>query len=290
MTRSRVFFDGSIRWEDEALISPLSTGLLYGDGLFEVMRSYDGVPFQFPRHYERIRHSCEALRLNLMYDEDNLWLVIRELLRQNDADKGTAYIRLTIFGSQLNMIASPEGVTTHTFIHARKFNPPKNAKYKTGVKARISNYQASPYNPIAGHNSICFLPMILARRAAWERGLDEVLIQSTEGGISEGTTTNLFVVKKGKIYTPPAEDGIQLDISRSLVFDLAKNLKIPIKEKRIGRKYLLNADEVFITNSLIQVMPVREIDGEAIGEGKSGPVAHQLLDGFRALVDAECSA
>jgi len=289
MTRSRVFFDGAIRWDDEALISPLSTGLLYGDGVFEILRSYDGIPFQFPLHFERLQKSCEALRLNLVYDEENLWLVVRELLRQNDADKGSAYIRMTVFGSQLNMIAVPDGITTHTFIHARKFTPPKPPKYKTGVKARISNYRTSPYNPISGHNTICFLPMILARRAAWERGLDEVLIQNTEGGICEGTTTNLFMVKKDKIYTPPAEDGIQLDTSRALVIDLARSLDIPLVEKRIGRKYLMTADEVFITNSLIEVMPVREIDNEVIGAGDAGPITLRLLNGYRALVKAECS-
>ncbi len=288
MARSRVFFDGAIRWEDEALISPLSTGLLYGDGLFEVLRSYKGVPFQFTRHFQRIQESCEALRLNLIYDEENLWLIVRELLRQNDATEGNAYIRITVFGSQLNMISGPDGVTTHTFAHVRPFTPPKPAKYKDGVKVRISGYRISPYNPIAGHNTICFLPMILARRAAWERGLDEVLIQNTEGGICAGTTTNLFIVKNNKITTPPADDGIQMDVSRSVVIELAEELGIPLKEKRISRKTLMNADEVLITNSLIEIMPVREIEGNTVGDSSERPVMKQLLNAYRKKVQKEC--
>jgi branched-chain amino acid aminotransferase len=288
MVRNRVFFDGAIRWEDEALISPLSTGLLYGDGLFEVMRSYDGVPFRFAEHHEHLRLSCEALRLNLPFDEENLWLVIRELLRQNDATDGSAYIRVTVFGSELNMISSSDGLTTHTFAHVRPFTPPKPAKYKSGIKVRISSYRISPFNPIAGHNTICFLPMILARRAAWERGLDEVLIQNTEGGISEGTTSNLFMVKKNKIITPPVEDGIQVDVSRSVIFELAEKMKIPIEEARISPKNLLKADEIFLTNSLIEVMPVREVDGETLGSGNAGKITKKLLAGYRKLVKAEC--
>jgi len=289
MVRSRVFFDGAIRWEDEALISPLSTGLLYGDGLFEVLRSYDGVPFRFADHFERLRASSEVLRLNLMYDEENLWLIVRELLRQNDIVNGSGYIRLTIFGSQLNMISSPQGVTTHTFAHVRAFTPPKPAKYKSGVNVRISSYRASPYNPIAGHSTICFLPMILARRAAWERGLDEVLIQNTEGGICEGTTTSLFIVKDEKIITPPAEDGIQLDVSRKVVMEIAESLGLALKEKRISQKMLMAADEIMITNSLIEVMPVREVDATVIGSGSAGPIARKLQHAYKTLVQKECS-
>jgi len=287
MARSRVFFDGAIRWEDEALVSPLSTGLLYGDGVFEVLRSYDGQLLKFTEHYEHLRESCSALRLNLVYDEENLWLVIRELLRQNEVDEGSAYIRITVFGSDLNMISSPEGVTTHTFIHVRPFKPPKPDKYNKGIKVRVSSYRTSPYNPIAGHNTICFLPMILARRAAWERGLDEILIQNTEGGICEGSTTNLFIVKNGKITTPSSDDGIQLDVVRQAVIDLAKELDIPLRQSRVSQKMLMAADEVFLVNSLIEIMPVREIDGETIGTGKIGPVTEKLRNAFLKLVKTE---
>jgi len=289
MARSRVFFDGAIRWEDEALISPLSTGLLYGDGLFEVMRCYDGVPFRFGDHYERLRTSCEALRLNLIHDEENLWLIVRELLRQNDLNEGNGYLRATVFGSELNMIFSREGIATHTFVHARSFQPPKPDKYKRGIKARISSYRTSPYNPIAGHNTICYLPMILARRAAWERGLDEVLVQSTEGGLVEGSTSNLFIVKNGKITTPPAETGIQVEVARNVVLELAEEMNIPAQEKTISQKKLMGADEAFITNSLIEVMPVREIDGTVVGNGKAGPIAAKLLAAYREKVKTECS-
>jgi branched-subunit amino acid aminotransferase/4-amino-4-deoxychorismate lyase len=289
MARNRVFFDGAIRWEDEALISPLSTGLLYGDGVFEVLRSYGGVPFRFTDHYERLRESCEILRLKLIYDEENLWLITRELLRQNDAMGDSAYIRITVFGSELNMISTPEGVTTHTFAHARPFIPPKPTKYRNGIKARISSYRISPYNPIAGHNTICFLPMILARRAAWERGLDEVLIQNTEGGICEGTTSNLFIVEGDSITTPPITDGIVPDVSRDVIIGLAKNLGMPVNEKRVSEKSLMAADEVFITNSLIEVMPVREIEGKIIGNGAGGKISRKLLTEYRKAVKKECS-
>jgi branched-subunit amino acid aminotransferase/4-amino-4-deoxychorismate lyase len=289
MARSRVFFDGAIRWEDEALISPLSTGLLYGDGIFEILRSYDGVPFRFSDHYERMLKSCEALRLGLIYDEENLWLVIRELLRQNDAAKGSAYVRITVFGAELNSLSTPKGVTTHTFAHVRPFTPPKPEKYKTGVNVRISSFRTSPHNPIAGHNTICFLPMILARRAAWERGLDEVFVQNTEGGICEGTTSNLFIVKEGSIYTPPARDGIQLEVSRQVVIDIAKQMSNPVKERRISQKMLMEAEEIFITNSLIEVMPVREIDGTLIGSGTPGPITIGLIKNYRKKVQDECS-
>ncbi|HDS29505.1 MAG TPA: hypothetical protein ENN67_00535 [Firmicutes bacterium] len=287
MGRNRVFFDGAIRWEDEALISPLSTGLLYGDGVYEILRTYDGVPFRVQDHYEKLRTSCEALRLALLYDEENLWLIIRELLRQNDLIEGDSYVRITVFGAELNILASPAGVTTHTFAHVRKFTPPKPDKYKRGIKARISSYRTSPYNPIAGHNTICYLPMILARRAAWDRGLDEVLIQSTEGGVTEGSTSNLFIVSNGKIITPPKELGIQTDISRKVVMELAEEMKIPVKEKNIGIKALMAADEVFITNSLIEVMPVREIDGTVIGNGRAGTVTKALLEAFQNKVREE---
>lgn len=289
MVRSRVFFDGAIRWEDEALISPLSTGLLYGDGLFEVLRTYNGAPFRFNDHYERLYESSRALRLTVSYDEENLWLVVRELLRQNDLEKGDGYLRITIFGAELNSIYTPDGVTTHTFAHARRFTPPKAAKYTQGIRARISGYRTSPYSPIAGHNTICYLPMILARRAAWERGLDEVLIQNTEGSISEGSTSNVFIVKNGNITTPPIESGIQAGVARKLIIEIANELFLPIREDTISAKHLLAADEVFITNSLIEVMPVREVDDTPIGDGKPGPVTKRLLRTYRAKIKKELS-
>jgi branched-chain amino acid aminotransferase len=289
MGRSRVFFDGAIRWEEEALISPLSTGLLYGDGLYEVLRSYNGVPFRFADHYGRLQKSCEALKLNLVFDEDNLWLIIRELLRQNDITQSDGYIRITVFGAEVNQLFSDSGITTHTFAHARRFVAPKPTKYRKGIKARISSYRISPFNPTAGHSTICYLPMILARRTAWERGLDEVLVQSTEGGIAEGSTSSLFVIKNDSILTPPAQEGVQLSVSRALVFEIAKKDGIPAKEATISRKTLLEADEVFITNSLIEIMPVREIDEKTIGSGAAGPVTSKLIAAYRQTVKEECS-
>jgi branched-chain amino acid aminotransferase len=288
MVRSRVFLNGEICWDDEALISPLSTGLLYGDGVFEVMRSYNGNLFRFPEHYERLRSSCDTLRLNLMYDEENLWLVVRELLRQNDTTEDNAYIRITVFGSELNNLSGPEGLKTHTFAHARKFIPPQDEKYSRGIKTRISNYRTSPYNPIAGHSTICYLPMILSRRTAWEHGLDEVLIQNTEGGICEGSTSNLFIVKNGKITTPSVKDGINLDVSRQLVIDLAKEKEIPLGERRISHKMLMDCDEAFIVNSLVEIMPVSEVDEIQLGDnGKVGPISKLLLEAYRAKVKEE---
>ncbi|MFH1675779.1 MAG: aminotransferase class IV [bacterium] len=288
MLRSRVFFDGSIRWEDEALISPLSTGLLYGDGVFEILRAYDGVPFLFAEHYRKLSASCEALKLNLAYDEENLWLITRELIRQNDLSNGDAYVRITVFGAELNMITSPAGVTTHSFAHVRRFTPPKQSKYDEGIKARISNYKVSPFNPIAGHSTICYLPMIIARRAAWERGLDEIFITSTEGGIIEGSTSNLFIVSNGKITTPPTDSGIIPGVTRKAVLELAGELGITAREKTITPKMLRDADEVFITNSLIQIMPVSEIDGEPVGKSPY-PIADKLLAAYRLLIREECA-
>ncbi len=289
MARSRVFFDGAIRWEDEALISPLSTGLLYGDGVFEVLRTYDGMLFRFDDHYERLGESCEALRLHLHYDEENLWTVIRELLRQNDLDQGNGYVRITVFGAELNMIASAEGISTHTFAHARRFTPPKAEKYKNGIKTRISSYRCSPYNPVAGHNTICYLPMILARRSAWEHGLDEVFVQSTEGGVTEGSTSNLFIVRNGKLTTPPQDLGIQTDVARKVVLESARELGIPSRQTNVSAKMLMGADEVFIANSMIEVMPVREIDGKTIGDGGSGEITLKLLEAYREKVRKEIS-
>jgi branched-chain amino acid aminotransferase len=289
MSRSRVFFDGAIRWEEEALISPLSTGLLYGDGLYEILRSYGGNPFRFGHHYENLSRSCEALRLRLLYDEENLWLIIRELLRQNDLSDGDGYIRITVFGAEINQLVSEAGVTTHTFAHARRFTPPRSTKYKKGIKARISSYRISPYSPTAGHCTICYLPMILARRAAWERGLDEVFLQSTDGGICEGSTSNLFIVKHGTITTPPPGEGIQLSVTRGVVLELARKLGISAEEDTVNRKSLLDADEVFIANSLIEVMPVREIDGTIIGSGAAGPITTRLVEAYHDVVAAECA-
>lgn len=289
MLRSRVFFDGTIRWEDEALVSPLSTGLLYGDGVFDVLRSYDGIPFRFSDHYDCLAASCEALRLQLIYDEENLWLVIRELLRQNELTERDGYVRITVFGAELNLVSSPKGVTTHTFAHARRFTPPKSAKYKRGIKARVSSYRVSPFSPIAGHSTTCYLPMILARRAAWERGIDEVFLQSTEGGVIEGSTSSLFLVKKSKIITPPSEAGIQPRVARKVVLEAAQELGVEVQEKNVGLKMLVDSDEVFIANSLIEVMPVREVDGTILGSGSAGPVAVEILKGYRKLVKKECS-
>lgn len=289
MLRSRVFFDGTIRWEDEALVSPLSTGVLYGDGVFEILRSYDGVPFRFTDHYERLAVSCKALRLQLIYDEENLWLIIRELLRQNELTERDGYVRITVFGADLNLISSEKGITTHTFAHARRFTPPRPAKYKRGIKARVSSFRASPYSPIATHNTTCYLPMILARRAAWERGIDEVFVQSTEGGVIEGSTSSLLIVKKGKIITPSAKEGIQLRVARKVVLEVADQLGIEVREGSISLKNLMDADEVLISNSLIEVMPVREIDGTVMGTGSAGPVAIDLLKGYRETVKKECS-
>ena len=130
--------------------------------------------------------------------------------------------------------------------------------------------------------------MILTRRAAWERGLDEVLVQSTEGSIAEGSTSNLFMVRKGKVYTPPLDVGIQNHVAREMIFQLAESSGISCVEKKITTKILLEADEVFIVNNLIEIMPVREVDDNLIADGIPGEVTKTLLSVYREKVHDEC--
>jgi branched-subunit amino acid aminotransferase/4-amino-4-deoxychorismate lyase len=250
---SQVWLDGRFLPETEALVPAVDPAFLYGRGLFEVVRGYDGRPFRLRDHLERMRHS--ARRFGIPFRAPALEPVIRELSRRNRAPD--SYIRVTL---------SSRG---HLLVLVRPRRPLPAAWYERGAKILVAPWQRDPRAPVVGHKTLSYFENVLAHEEALRRGCADMILVGPGDEILEGCVSNIFLVFDGKIVTPPLGRGILPGVTRRVVMELAR-----VRERVVRRRELREADEVFITNALIGVLPV----------GRPGPVARQVAAAYRSEV------
>ncbi len=279
-----VYIDGKFYPKSEAKISVYDHGFLYGDGVFEGIRIYDSLIFKLKEHVDRLYMSAQLLRLKIPISKEELIDKIRETARRNKLENG--YIRLVVTRGIGDLGLDPRKCSNPSvIIIAEPFITIVDKEIREkGVRIMISWIRRDSVDATTHEaKTLNYLNSILAKIDANVSGYDEAIILDRNGFICEGSAENLFMVKNKEIYTPPSTTGILNGITRQTVFSLAKKLGYVVEERNITPFELLNADEVFLTGTAAEIIPVREINGRVIGEGKPGPVTRHLMEEFVKL-------
>ncbi|MFQ5924520.1 MAG: aminotransferase class IV [Dehalococcoidia bacterium] len=281
-----VYLNGALVPRQEARISPLDRGFLYGYGLFETMRAYEGRIFRLERHLARLMRSAEKLGFAPELDPYELEQSIYQTLKANRL--ANARIRLTVTAGEGEMAPDPSVPKEPTvLIMATSYAPYPRQKYEEGFKAVISSICLNSQSPLSRTKSTNYLNNILAKREASAAAVDEALMLNERGFLAEGSASNLFLVVAGRLITPSEESGILPGIAREAVLELAQALAIEAVEGELPSADLLRAEEAFLTNSVMEVMPLSEVDGKPIGSGGPGAVTKRLMAAYRELADRE---
>ncbi|HEC97086.1 MAG TPA: aminodeoxychorismate lyase [Nitrospirae bacterium] len=285
-----LYLNGEYILESEAGVSVFDRGFLYGDGLFETMRAYKGHIFRLDQHMQRLFKGLELLRIKNAWTGSALKHVLYRLLELNKLKD--AYIRLTVsrgVGGRGIDIAGCDNPTI--VINSREFLPYPESLYRDGVRACISEKRMNCRNPIDSQiKSLNFLNNILVRMEASERGVFEAVMLNHKGYLTEGTVSNLFFVIEGVLYTPSPEAGILEGITRQVVLEVAAEKGITVEEGLFSTKELCEAEEVFLTNSLIEIMPVSGIESKMYVRGRITRITERLMNAYKEQVDEEILA
>lgn len=255
--------------EKNAKVSIFDRGFLYGDGVFETMRSYDGVVFKLGAHLDRLYGAFKITGIRIPYSKGFLRQQIYRLLKLNKL--GNAYIRITVTrGVGTVGLAKIECKNSTVAIIVTKFTPYPDWMYKKGIRVKIVKVGQNENSPISGIKPTSFLNYILARLEAKKAGADDAIMLNSGKEVSESTVSNVFLVKDKALITPSLASGVLPGVTRRAVLKLAGKAGLRPREKRVTVKELRDADEVFLTGSLMEVMPVVKVDNSIIGKGKVG--------------------
>ena len=278
-----IYFNGHLVPRAEAKLSPFDHGFLYGYGLFETMRAYEGHIFRLDRHLTRLRCSAESLGLRPKLDAFDLENACVETLQANKLKD--ARLRLTITAGEGDMTPDLNTCSNLTVLVAtRNFVPLPPERYEQGFKAALSFLRRDSQSPLSRLKCTCYVSNILARMEAKAAGCDEAIMLNELGYIAEGSTANIFLVSEGKLSTPSLESGILPGITREAVLEIARDLNIKTVERQVELRELSRAEEAFVTNSIIEVMPLTRLNGEPIGTGKPGKLTRNLMAAYKELV------
>lgn len=248
-------------------------GFLYGQGLFETMRSYNGKVFLLERHIKRLIDSCAVMGITPPKKEF-LERAVKSTIEKNKLLSG--YIRLNLWKKQ-------KDAGIFVFANDKKFY--KENDYKKGFHAVIiKDFRQNENSPLAKVKSLSHYFYIFLSKRAKDLGKDEAIILNHKGNICEGARTNIFIVQRGNIFTPPASDGCLPGVTRQAIMEIAGKLKIDLCQRHIKPQDLLSSDEAFVTNSLIEAMPLTQVDNKLIGRGIIGRITTQVLDKYRNLI------
>jgi len=277
-----IYLNGKFVPEEQAAVSVFDHGFLYGDGVFEGIRAYDGRVFRLEDHVQRLFDSAKAIMLNIPLTEEEMCQAILETLRKNNLRN--AYIRPIVsrgygdLGLDPNKCPKPSVI-----IIAVEWGAMYGDLYEVGLTAvSVSVRRNSPDSLPPNIKSLNYLNNIMAKIEANIKGGNEAIILDSRGLVSEGSGDNIFVIKNGEISTPYTINNLK-GITRDAVMELAEIRGNPIKEKELGLFDLYTADEVFVTGTAAEVAPVTKIDGRTIGDGKPGPITKELIAAFREL-------
>ncbi len=267
----------------DAKVSIFDRGFLYGDGLFETMRCYDGKIFKLAEHISRLFRSSKVMKIKIRNSKAKFAKTIYRILKANRLKD--AYVRLTITrGEGSFALIRGKDAKPNVIITAKKFKGYPEAFYSRGISAKISDIRQDERSALSKIKSLNFLNHILARIRAQDDGFDEAILMNTKGHIAEAATSNIFLVKNGSILTPSLTSGILPGITRGSVIHIARKLGMRVTEKSVSSKELINADEVFLTNSLAELLSVIKINRIRIGDGKPGKVTKLLHAAYREMV------
>ena len=279
-----IYLNGNLTPRSEAKLSPFDHGFLYGYGLFETMRAYNGYIFRLDCHLARLRRSAESLGLAHKVVEFDLETACQETLKANELKE--ARLRLTITAGEGDMTPDPSTCSSLTIlVTAKDLIPLPHQKYEQGFKAVLSSLRRDSQSPLSRLKSTCYVNNILAKMGAKAAGCDEAILLNERGHLAEGSTSNIFLVSNGELFTPSLESGVLPGITREAVLEIAQASDIKTVEREIELKELTEAEEAFITNSVVEIMPLTWFDGKPIGSGMAGQLTKKLMAAYKELVN-----
>jgi branched-chain amino acid aminotransferase len=283
----KVYLNGRLVPKEKASISVFDHGFLYGDGVFEGIRSYGGLIFKLEEHLDRLYESAHTLMLQIPLTKDGMAKAVVRTLQANHLKD--AYIRLVVSRGVGDLGLDPRKCPHATvIIITDKISLYPRSLYQKGLEiitVPTSRNFPEALNPQI--KSLNYLNNIFAKIEANHAGFEEALMLSSQGYVAECTGENIFVLKQGALLTPPAYVGILKGITRQTVMDLAGALGLRVQEEIMTRHDVYNADEVFLTGTAAEIVPIVKVDGRVIGSGHPGPVTAKLLAEFRLLTTRE---
>ncbi|MCW4046473.1 MAG: branched-chain-amino-acid transaminase [Candidatus Bathyarchaeota archaeon] len=281
----QVYIDGVYYPKSQAKVSVYDHGLLYGDGVFEGIRAYNGLVFKLKEHIDRLYRSAHAIALPIPLTKEAMTQAVLETLRRNKLKD--AYIRLVVtrgvgdLGLDPRKCSKPSVIiiTDTIVLHG------SSAK-ETGITTLISWVRRNPVDTTTHEiKSLNYLNSVLAKIEANANGADEAICLDKNGFISEGVGENLFIVKDGKLFTPPSSTGALAGITAQVVIKLAAELGYTVEKANITPFQLFNADEAFLTGTAAEIVPIREVNKRQIGSGRAGPVTKKLMAAFKKAIE-----
>jgi branched-chain amino acid aminotransferase len=281
----KIYIDGKYYDERDAKISVLDHGLLYGDGIFEGIRAYNGRVFRLKEHIDRLFHSAKAILLGIPMTHAGIMRAVVDACRKNKVRDG--YIRLVVTRGVGTLGLNPHRCKNPSvIIIAGKIQLYPPELYQRGmeiVTVPTTRNLHSALNPAI--KSLNYLNNILAKIEAVNAGCEEAIMLNAEGFVSECTGDNIFIVKGDQLLTPPLSAGALYGITRRVVIEMAEEADYRVSEPNLTRYDLFNADECFLTGTGAEIVPVVKIDGRVIGTGKPGPITQKLVGQYRALTN-----
>jgi D-amino acid aminotransferase len=282
-----VWLNGRVIEAGAARVSALDRGLLHGDGLYDTWRTYDGVPFATAAHLRRLAASAKRLGLPPPGDPRAWHERARRLVARNGF--GDAAVRLTMTRGATGDALLPTRRGRPTLLLTTRPLPRElGTQQVDGIACVLLPFARDAAFPWGTLKLLGHVSAVLGRREALRRGASEGLYVTRDGEVTEGTTSNLFVVGGGALVTPPPESGVLGGVTRDRVLRLARRLGVPVREAPLDVARVRGATEVFVTASTIEVMPVVRLDGRRVGAGRPGPVTRHLQEAYRAAVRRAC--
>ena len=283
----KIYMNDGLVDQSEAKVSVFDHGLLYGDGIFEGIRLYNGCVFKLEEHLERLEYSAKAIMLKLPWSRQDISDAVRETCRANELQNG--YIRLVItrgvgsLGLSIKNCDNPQLIIIADTIqlYPQEF-------YENGLK--IITVPTRRCNPAAlppSVKSLNYLNNILAKIEAQHLGYHEAIMLNDQGYVAECTGDNVFIIHKGELITPSASAGALKGITRDTALEIADELGIPWREANMTRYDVWVADELFLTGTAAEIIPIVEVDARQIGNGKPGAITAKFLESFRRRVVTE---
>jgi branched-chain amino acid aminotransferase len=272
---TKVFLNDGLIDADDAKISVDDSGFLYGMGLFETMRTVKGKVFRLDDHLDRLFASAETLSIDCRHDRDYICGALDKTLKANELLD--ARIRLTISNGPTNPDQQPEPTL---LISAVPFPAYPDLYYEKGVTVVLTNFRQNPHDPLAGHKTANYYSRLLALNAAHRKKSTEALWFTIDNRLAEGSVSNVFLVKDSVLYTPPLDTPVLPGIARKVICEIAKEQSIELVEKELFINDVTEADEIFLTNVVMGVMPVVAVEKHTVSEGKVGEITKKLIDCF----------
>ena len=283
-----VYVNGRFLPEAEACISVFDRGFLYGDGVFETMRSYGGRIFRLARHMDRLRQSAEIIELRLPHEPERLAEICNQLLERNGL--ADAILRLSVTrGRSAGGIGTAQAGEPGVVAFIRPPRPLPESAYAEGVSAKIVSVRRTPSSALdARMKSMNFLNNILATAEAERAGAYQAILLNHAGYIAEASTANVFFATDGELFTPGLDCDILPGITRAALLELASEMGIPCEERNIEPSEIRGFRECFLSSSGVELVPVTRIDDSPVGAGTPGPLYTRLHAAYRELVRRGC--